>query len=129
MNLTNRLITTALLATLTTNANCAFNGLSHHSRANCAGFNETVTWWYNHPIVSRVESKHYPLGIFGKTTNMHEIILPKTNEFRHAAYHIGEISGTYTVTGYHFMYVKNREILVQTENVIDCSIYDGWWNI
>lgn len=38
-----------MLTLLSINANAAFNGLSYHSRANCAGFNESITWdarWY-----------------------------------------------------------------------------------
>lgn len=36
--------------------------------------------------------------------------------------------GTYEVVGYHYMYHHNSEILVQSESVIDCNIYDGWWD-
>lgn len=107
----------------------AFDGLTHHSRANCVGFNESVTWWFNHPIVARVVSKHYPECLLGKDRNMHEINTGKSDSWRHAAYHPTEsYGGTYCVVGNHYMYKKGVEHLIQSESVNDCAIYDGWWD-
>ncbi len=108
----------------------AFDGLTHHSRANCAGFNETVTWWFNHPVVARVEGRHYPECLLGRDTHMHTLKTEKSNSWRHAALHATEsYGGTYCVVGSHFMYMKGVEHLIQSESVQDCSIYDGWWDV
>ena len=114
---------------MSTTSNAAFDGLSHHSRANCGGFNETVTWWFGHPIASRVQGYHYPHGKFGKTDGMHLVETPKTMSWRHAALHATEsYDGTYCVVGNHYMYIRDKEYFVQSESVIDCAIYDGWWD-
>lgn len=107
----------------------AIDALSHHSRANCAGFNESVTWWLGHPIISRVVSHHYPECLLGKDRNKHIVETPKNSSWRHAAYHATEsYNGTYCVVGNHYMYIRGIEHLIQSESVIDCNIYDGWWD-
>lgn len=105
-------------------------GLTHHSRANCFGFNETVTWWANHTFAAHVVSDHYPTGRVNKNSNVyHTIDLGKQQGFRHAAYHPTEsYDGNYRVIGFHYMYVKGREVEVQRDIVTDCDIYDGWWD-
>ncbi|MBA2651477.1 MAG: hypothetical protein H0U73_04315 [Tatlockia sp.] len=107
-----------------------FNALTHHSRANCAGFNESVTWWWNHPVSSRVESYHYNFGRINPNDNTHHYILTsKTSSTRHAAYHATEsYYGDYSVTGYHYMYVNGQERCVQITGTTNCSQYDGWWD-
>ena len=112
-----------------TNSYSAIDALSHHSRANCGGFNETVTWWLGHSVLSRVESRHYPECLVGKDRNMHLVQTQKASSWRHAAYHPTEsYGGTYCVVGTHFMYINGVEHLVQSESVTDCNIYDGWWD-
>lgn len=117
------------LAIISCQSYAAFNALSHHSRANCAGFNETVSWYFNHPFHGRVISRHYPYGMNGSEKDMHFIDTDKNYGMRHAAYHSAEsYGGTYCVVGNHYMYVKGSERLVQSESVLDCDIYDGWWD-
>jgi len=107
----------------------AIDALSHHSRANCVGFNETVTWWLGHSVISRVESMHYPECLRGSKKYMHVLKTEKTRSWRHAAYHATEsYGGSYCVVGNHYMYVRGVEHLVQSESVTDCSIYNGWWD-
>ena len=107
----------------------AFDGISHHSRANCAGFNETTTWWLGHIFEARVKSFHYPYGKRGSTESMHVLSTKRANTWRHIAYHATEsYGGDYSVIGNHYMYSVGREKLVQSELVYDCDIYDGWWD-
>ena len=60
---------------------------------------------------------------------MHVVKTEKRNGWRHAAYHATEsYGGTYCVVGNHYMYKKGVEHLVQSDSVIDCNIYNGWWD-
>ena len=58
-----------------------------HSRANCFGFNESITWHLGHSYYWRVESHHYPWG----WSRPHHIINTDTQyTWRAAAYHMNE---------------------------------------
>ena len=117
------------LMIISINSYSAINALSHHSRANCVGFNETITWWLGHPIYSRVISTHYPDCLRGSKRNKHTLKSNKVKSYRHAALHAKEsYGGSYCVVGDHFMYIRGVEHLVQSESVNDCAIYDGWWD-
>lgn len=100
-----------------------------HSRANCAGFNESVTWQYNHSFWWRVESHHFlSLG----DIRPHHILNTGTNlTWRAAAYHATEAYSSrgdhWYVSGYHFFYPSGREMLDVITMATDCNIYDGWW--
>lgn len=116
---------------LSFNCNAGFYGLTHHSRSNCAGFNESVTWWAFHSFLARVNSYHYPHGKSKPNdTANHVIKLSKTYEFRHAAYHVNEAyeDDDYSVVGEHYMYVNGKEQMAAITFAKDCSIYDGWWD-
>ncbi|MCC5791690.1 MAG: hypothetical protein JJT82_03665 [Legionellaceae bacterium] len=105
--------------------------LTHHSRANCFGFNETISWWAFHSFFARVISEHYPHGKDVPNSEVHHTIdTDKQYRYRHPAYHATEayVGSTYRVRGYHYMYINGNPSLVQVDNVIDCSIYDGWWD-
>lgn len=106
-----------------------FFGPTAHSRANCAGFNESVTWHAGHSYDWRVESHHYPEG----WPNPHHIInTGKQHTWRAAAYHPTEAYSSrgdkWWVNGYHFYYSNGKERLDVMTSVGDCSIYDGWWD-
>lgn len=105
-----------------------------HSRANCAGFNESITWQLGYSYWWRVESHHMidanhpkPVHILNTGTNL---------TWRAAAYHATEAYSTrgdkWTVTGYHFYHPhglpNEREALDVITFAADCSIYDGWWD-
>jgi hypothetical protein len=101
--------------------------LSHHSRANCAGFNETVSWQAGHSYWFWINSRHR----FNNGKIDHQAILDWVYTWRAANYHWPEgSSGGWTVEGHHWMKPSEngspREIA--NEFVSDCSIYDGWWD-
>lgn len=107
----------------------AIDALSHHSRANCAGFNETTTWWLGHAVEARVVGRHYPECKRGSLRNMHEMRSPRAISWRHIVYHPTEsYGGDYCVVGNHFMYYRGVEHFVQSETEYNCAIYDGWWD-
>jgi len=112
------------------NSHAGFKGLTHHSRANCAGFNETVTWWAGHSFLGRVESLHYDYGLsHPDNTTHHTLKTGKANTWRHAAYHGTESwFGDFYVQGFHYMYVNGREVCALISSSTDCSQYDGWWD-
>lgn len=118
-----------LLLSVMGTAHAGFDGLTHHSRANCAGFNESISWWAGHSFKGRVVSDHYPHGRSGKN-DYHRLEASKAVTWRHAALHSTEsYEGDYVVIGYHYLYKNDKEILVQWESVSDCAIYDGWWDV
>lgn len=124
-----KIIASTCIILMSLNANAGWNGLTHHSRANCAGFNETVSWWKGNPVWSRVVSHHYPHGKSKPSLEYHAIDTGKNFSWRHAAYHATEsYGGDYMVAGYHYMYKNGQEIMVQFDREIDCNIYDGWWD-
>lgn len=105
-----------------------------HSRANCGGFNESVTWHLGHSYWWRVESHHFikeapmpPTHILNTGTH---------HTWRAAAYHATEAYSSrgdkWWVVGYHFYHpdgnVNKRERLDTTTQATDCNIYDGWWD-
>ena len=99
-----------------------------HSRANCGGFNESITWWLGHAFLWRVESHHFPKG----WTYPHHILkTPKETTWRSAAYHATEAYSSrgdkWWVNGFHFYYPNYKEVLDVMTSAGDCSIYDGWW--
>jgi hypothetical protein len=101
-----------------------------HSRANCFGFNESVTWHLGHSYDWRVESHHF-LSI-GDRRPHHILNTGKNFTWRAAAYHATEAYSSrgdhWYVAGYHFYYPNGREVLDTTTMATDCSIYDGWWD-
>jgi len=101
--------------------------LTHHSRANCLGFNETVSWHAGHHYWFWVNSRHR----FKNGKLDHQTILGWINTWRAANYHWPEgSSGGWTVEGHHWMRNSQASMPYQVtqEFVADCSIYDGWWD-
>ncbi len=100
-----------------------------HSRGNCFGFNESITWNWTEYHWWRVRSIHYAQQGTGVT---HEVNAWMAYTWRSAALHVGEWEGQYGknwfVQGYHF-YMKNDgsevyDAYTQSDN---CNQYDGWW--
>lgn len=98
-----------------------------HSRANCFGFNESITWHYLEPHWWQVVSIH------SRNAGSHSMDTGMNYTWRAAALHVGEITqlhDIWKVQGYHFYKdcsTCNKIYDVYTE-AIDCSIYDGWWD-
>jgi len=106
-------------------ANAGAWGLTHHSRANCAGFNETISWHLGHPYWLWVVSRHRGNG------QDHQVIFGWAYIYRAPAYHFPEgKSGGWSVEGHHWMKASENSYPreVANEFVNDCSIYDGWWD-
>ncbi len=102
-----------------------FNGVTHHSRANCAN-NESISWDWTVSHWFWVNSDH----LNARTgTIIHGISTGWQSTWRCAAVHWGEGTGGWKVHGLHWMVSKNGDpILMAEEFVTDCSIYDGWWD-
>jgi len=104
-------------------ANAGIHGLTHHSRANCAGFNETVSWHRGHEYWLWVVGRHRS----GKED--HQVIQGWDLTWRQAPLHFPEGRGGWSVEGHHWMKDNaGRPVEVANEVVYDCSIYDGWWD-
>lgn len=111
------------------NGYAGFWAFTMHSRANCVGFNESVSWHFGHSYMLMTYSNHSST----KPSNWWKcrINTPFENTWRSAAYHYAEgLEGDeWTSIGSH--YTKNAQgnvvLLMQTEGT-DCSGYDGWWD-
>lgn len=110
-------------------AQAGLAGVTAHSRANCAGFNESVTWQAGSSYTWRVESHHIPEGW---TRPLHILNTGTVTTWRAWVGHITEAYSTrgdkWWVNGFHFFYPNGRERMDVMTSVGDCSIYDGWWN-
>ena len=106
-------------------ANAAFNGISHHSRANC-GNNESISWDWTNNWWFWVNSDHLDARTGAK---IHGLSSGWQLTWRNAMVHWGEGRGGWVVHGSHYMRDSSgRPQLVSDELVRDCSIYDGWWD-
>ena len=100
--------------------------LTWHSRANCVGFNESITWHLNHSYKLKTYSFH-------QRTNdgaFHELRDGWRTTWRSAAYHATESyrGGAYMVIGTHWISRNGRPEKLGETVVGNCSIYDGWWD-
>ncbi len=104
-----------------------------HSRANCFGFNESVTWHLGHSYWWRVESRHYASI---RSIRAHHILNSgKQFTWRAIAYHATEGYSTrgdhWYVVGMHYYYPygpNNKEVLDNTTMAVDCGMEGGWWD-
>lgn len=124
-----KIITILLILSPNTLSYAGFNGLTHHSRANCLTLNESVSWDARGRYRLQVNSIHTD-----KNKKWHEVHDPVKRpnydlKWRFAAYHIGEAFSGWTVEGYHYSFNprNNAWNLDAKETVTDCSIYNGWW--
>ena len=115
------------LASLCLNAKAGVTAITYHSRANCAGFNESISWRLGYSYWFQTLSQHthnvngIPIG--------HLLDSGESLTWRSAAYHATEGYGGWAVTGTHYFYndAFQRWTIVVTQ-ATDCSIYDGWWD-
>ena len=123
-------ISACVLLSATVTAYAGVVAPTAHSRANCAGFNESITWYLGGSYWWRVESHHFRK--VGDARPVHILNTGKNLTWRAAAYHTNEAYSSrgdkWYVAGYHFFYPNGREILDTTTMAVDCSIYDGWWD-
>lgn len=118
-----------LLLTTTTNSHAGFYAFTMHSRANCGGFNESVSWHWQHLYNLITYSNHTSTNPkFWWICNINTLLM-KTS--RSAAYHWAEgyAGGGWTVRGAHYIQNNNQNItLLKKTEATDCAIYDGWWD-
>jgi hypothetical protein len=118
------------LSVLLFTSNAGIIAPTAHSRANCIGFNESITWYLGHSYWWRVESHHYSSE--HDTRPRHILNTGAHLTWRAAAYHATEAYSSrgdhWYVVGYHFFYPNGREVLDTITKASNCNIYDGWWD-
>lgn len=118
------------LATITTHA--GFYANTAHSRANCMGFNESITWNWNEYHWWEVVSIHFRQK--GNGPNTHKIKVPMTYTWRAAAFDFmadpaGPMADQYWVQGYHYFMAYDGSVVYDAYTQAgNCAIYDGWWD-
>jgi len=120
-----KIVLTSLIA-IHSIANAGVNGLTFHSRANCGGFNESISWNAKGSHRMKTESYHfYPKS----HTQYHLVVDAMRVTWRSAAYHMyeGYEKQGWHVVGHHIMPVHNKPQIVQFTEADDCIFYDGWW--
>lgn len=113
-----------LLMSLSSYTHAGFNGLTHHSRANC-GFNESISWDATKKWNLWVFSVHRDIRTGG---TRHQQGTGWQYTWRCAVAHFNE-GNDYLVYGEHWMPGKYGPELVAYETVSDCRWYDGWWDV
>lgn len=108
-------------------AHAGIKEFTMHSRANC-GNNESISWHLGHSYNLWTASNHLRNGQL-----VHYVLSTSAmweNTWRSAAVHWGEaVPGSgWQVIGAHRMLVNGENRLLLITNVVDCSIYDGWWD-
>lgn len=114
-----------LILAMTGISYAGFNGVTHHSRANCAN-NESISWDWTQNWWFWVNSQH----IDARTgAILHTLVSDWQLTWRNAMVHWGEGRGGWGVRGLHWMRDgRGNPVLMKDEYVTDCSIYDGWWD-
>ena len=119
-----------MLLGITSSAGAGVAGPTAHSRANCAGFNESITWYLWNSYWWRVESHHFPNNQATRPAHMLDTGTQFT--WRAAAFHATEAyssrGDTWFVNGFHFYYPNGKERFDALTSASDCNIYDGWWD-
>src|ERR1700688_3928201 len=108
-----------LIFSLSSMSNAGMVALTHHSRANCAGFNESVSWDFLIPHEMWVLSEHTHLP----TGSYHWLASGWQNIWRNAEYHSGEGYGGWISHGTHWMKdVYGRAYIVAEEFTDNCDL-------
>lgn len=115
------------LTVLFTSSYSGVKNLTHHSRANCVGFNESVSWELGRNWWLWVNSEHINVNT-GRV--IHALASGWQLTWRNAMFHFPEgHSMDWKVKGSHYMLQSNGKPFIAAEEYIsDCSIYDGWWD-
>ena len=113
-------------------SNAGFYANTAHSRGNCMGFNESITWNWSEYHWWEVKSVHFRERGSGPIT--HDITAFMQYTWRCAALDFwadpaGGNADNYWVQGYHFFMNSNGQkifdVYTQSGN---CSGYNGWWD-
>lgn len=124
-------ITGLTLLTVTLNSHAGFQQFTMHSRANCGGFNESISWHYKHTYWLLTNSVHVNPSKSWSCNLWSDYAVTAT--WRSAAYHWAEgyLLDKWEVYGTHYTSKdkgKSVIILAQTK-ATDCNIYNGWWDV
>jgi hypothetical protein len=126
-------ITAAILVSASLSAHAGFHSFTMHSRANCGGFNESVSWEFNKSYWLLTNSVHINTkkkGDGGCNLWSHSQV---TATWRAAAFHTFEayLVDKWVVYGAHYTSRNNGKsaAFMAKTTAIDCNIYDGWWDV
>lgn len=124
-----RKITAVSILALSISSHAGFVSNTAHSRGNCFGFNESITWNWSEYHWWDVHSLH--IDNTGSESHLVRTFMIYT--WRAAALHVKEWEGPtgkrWTVKGYHFYMRNDGAVIYDVATVgIDCSGYDGWWD-
>ncbi len=125
-------LTGCALLMVVSSAQAGFYGNTAHSRGNCAGFNESITWNWSEYHWWEVESIHFKQKGKGQATHMIKSWMAYT--WRAAALDFwkdpaGPNADQYWVQGYHYLMGKNgKRVFDMYTQSGDCSGYNGWWD-
>ena len=118
-------------ATLT--AHAGFYGNTVHSRGNCIGFNESITWNWSEYHWWEVESIHFRQK--GNGPNTHRLKAWMAYTWRAAALDFwkdpaGENADQYWAQGYHYYMGNNGNRVFDSYTQSGyCGGYNGWWDV
>jgi len=108
-------------------SHAGFDAFTMHSRANCGGFNESISWHWGHPNKLLTYSRHtHPKASYSCYVDSGGCEMT----WRSAACHFAEGYGGWHVIGTHYGLAPDRKtmIVLAITEADDCSIYDGWWD-
>jgi uncharacterized protein YaiE (UPF0345 family) len=121
------------LLSATMSSHAGFWANTAHSRANCKGFNESITWNWNEYHWWEVKSIHFKQS--GNGPDTHEVMSWMAYTWRAAAYDFwrdpaGPMANQYHVQGYHYYMAYNGSYVYDVYTDADgCNLYyDGWWD-
>lgn len=125
-------IVTGGLICVAVNSHSGFYTNTAHSRANCMGFNESITWNWSEYHWWSVKSIHFLQK--GRGPGTHEVNALMSYTWRAAAYDFwtdpaGSKADQYWVQGYHsYMAYDGSVVFDAYTQSGNCAIYDGWWD-
>lgn len=106
-----------------------FHEFTMHSRANCGGFNESISWHFKHEYWLLTFSHHFNPKATWQCNFWSSRNFERT--WRAAALHFAEGYGGWSVEGSHWTTPDRgrTSILMAKTDATDCNIYDGWWDV
>jgi len=121
-----------VLISASLNAHAGFYGNTAHSRGNCYGFNESITWNWSEYHWWKVDAIHF--RVKGKGPDTHRLTAPMAYTWRAAALDFwqdpaGEKADHYLVQGYHYYMAFDGSVVYDAyTQSTDCGGYNGWWD-
>ena len=123
------LLTVIIFSALTTSiTHAGFKGLTIHSRANCMSINENIAWDFTQQWTLWTKSRHTRMN---NVHDWHENSTGWETTRRNAIVHWTEAPPgvEWQVYGEHWMLVNNRVVVLGSELVTTCTLYNGWWDV